>query len=85
MLSETGKFSDFRGGGGGGRNIKKRLQLQCRMPFLKRKCLNSNKISVIYVPRRPINNKPALIQVMAWCRTVIILNKDGIVLIHLHD
>ena len=26
-------------------------------------------ISVKYVPRGPIDNKPVLIQVMAWCRT----------------
>ena len=26
-------------------------------------------ISLKYVPRSPIDNKPALIKVMAWCRT----------------
>ena len=26
-------------------------------------------ISLKFVPRGPINNKPALVQVMAWCRT----------------
>ena len=32
--------------------------------------LNENyRISVKYVPRGPIDNKPVLIQVMAWCRT----------------
>ena len=26
-------------------------------------------ISLKYVPRSPIDNKPALVQVMSWCRT----------------
>ena len=26
-------------------------------------------ISLKFVPRSPIDNKPALVQVMAWCRT----------------
>ena len=26
-------------------------------------------ISLNFVPRSPIDNKPALVQVMAWCRT----------------
>ena len=26
-------------------------------------------ISLKFVPRDPINNRPALVQVMAWCRT----------------
>ena len=26
-------------------------------------------ISLKYVPRSPIDNKPVLVQVMAWCRT----------------
>ena len=27
------------------------------------------RISLKFVPRSPVDNKPALIQVMAWCRT----------------
>ena len=27
------------------------------------------KISLKFVPKGPIDNKPALVQVMAWCRT----------------
>ena len=26
-------------------------------------------ISLKFVPKRPIDNKPALVQVIAWCRT----------------
>ena len=42
--------------------------------FFKCIFLNENdkipiQISLKLVPRSPINNKPALVQVMAWCRT----------------
>ena len=40
------------------------------------KCISLNenvwiliKISLKFVPRGPIDNKPALVQVIAWCRT----------------
>ena len=32
------------------------------------KCLNSNKISLKFVPKGPINNIPALVQIIAWHR-----------------
>ena len=37
------------------------------MDFLEWKCMNFD-WSVIEVPKGPINNIPALVQIMAWCR-----------------
>ena len=39
-----------------------------QMNFLEWKCLNSDKISLKFVPEGPINNIPALVQIMAWHR-----------------
>ena len=39
-----------------------------QMHFIEWKCMNSNKISVKFVPKGPFNNIPALVQKMAWCR-----------------
>ena len=36
--------------------------------FLNENVLISNKISVKFIPNGPINNIPALIQIMAWHR-----------------
>ena len=36
--------------------------------FLKENVQISNKISLMFVPKGPINNIPALFQIMAWCR-----------------
>ena len=36
--------------------------------FLNENDRISIKISLKFVPRSPIDNKPALVQVMAWCR-----------------
>ena len=37
--------------------------------FLMKNVRISNKISLKFVPKGPIDNKSALVQVMAWCRT----------------
>ena len=37
--------------------------------FLNENVKISIKISLKFVPKGPIDNKPALAQVMAWCRT----------------
>ena len=37
--------------------------------FLEWNCLNSMNISLKFVPKGQINNIPALVQIMAWCRT----------------
>ena len=37
--------------------------------FPEWKWQNSDQISLKFVPRSPIDNKPALVQVMAWRRT----------------
>ena len=39
-----------------------------QMHFLEWKCLKPIKISLKFVPRGPINNIPALVQIMAWCQ-----------------
>ena len=36
--------------------------------FLNENVWTSIKISLRFVPKVPIDNKPALVQVMAWCR-----------------
>ena len=36
--------------------------------FLNENDRISIKISLIFVPRSPIDNKPTLVQVMAWCQ-----------------
>ena len=36
--------------------------------FLEWKCMSLIQISLNFVPKGPINNIPALFQIMAWCR-----------------
>ena len=43
--------------------------------FLNKNVWISNTISL--VPEGPINNIPALVQIMAWCRQAIIRTNDG--------
>ena len=50
-----------------GRNLGRR---HFQLHFLELKWYNSDQIPVKYVPGSPIDNKPALIQVIAWHRTV---------------
>ena len=38
------------------------------MDFLEWKCLNSDSNFLKFVPRQSVNNIPALVQIMAWCR-----------------
>ena len=38
------------------------------MYLIELECMNSIKISLLFVSRGPINNIPALAQIMAWCR-----------------
>ena len=49
----------------------------------------SIKSSLKFVPKGPINNIQALVQIMAWCRSgdrrqAIILTNDGLVYWHIH-
>ena len=44
------------------------LHRHFQMHILKRKCMKSIKISLKFVPMGPINNIPALVQIMAWRR-----------------
>ena len=37
--------------------------------FVNEKVCNSIRISLNFIPRDPIDNRPALVQVMAWRRT----------------
>ena len=45
--------------------------------FLNENVSIANKISLKFVPKGPINNIPALVQVMAWCRAAIIWTNGG--------
>ena len=38
------------------------------MHFLEWKCLDIDKNFTKFVSKAPINNKPALVQIMAWCQ-----------------
>ena len=37
--------------------------------FLNKICCNFSEISLKFIPKGSINNKPALVQIMAWCQT----------------
>ena len=41
----------------------------CKWIFLNENSIILIQISLKFVPKSPIDNKPALVQVMAWCRT----------------
>ena len=42
-------------------------QTTFQVHFVERKCLNSDKMK--FIPKGPINNIPALVQIMAWRRS----------------
>ena len=44
------------------------LQMTFQMHFLEWKCMHSIENSLKFVPKSPINNVPALFQIMACCR-----------------
>ena len=56
-------------------NILRPKQNGCKVPddifkylFVNENIQNSFEIWLKFVPRGPINNIPALVQIMAWCR-----------------
>ena len=48
------------------------------MHFLKWKFSNFVKISQEFVPKGPVDEKSALVQVMAWCQAITWTNDDAV-------